>query len=186
MTAFKDQLLICSACAPEKGVSVCSFLFKGVSTHTSTRVCLCGVHAFPAPCLRKMKTEGYCFGTFQLTGFLEYMVTTSNHLVPDWALLFFFVNSPRNLKLTLEVTECECIETFKPFCFLNYLPQLKTDQRGCDFLIIPVGLGNSCAEPQTRAFTRGAARAWGSVCPRSTPLGGRSQKARPAGTDSCP
>ena len=90
VTAFKGQLLICSACAPEKGVSVCSFLFKGVSTHTSTRVCLCGVHAFPTPCLRKMKTEGYCFGTFQLTGFLEYMVTSSNHLVPDWALLFFF------------------------------------------------------------------------------------------------
>lgn len=50
------------------------------------------------------------------------------------------------------------VKTFKPFCFSNHHPKLKNDQRGSEFLI-PIGLGNSCAEPRPRAFARGPARA---------------------------
>lgn len=84
----------------------------------------------------------------------------------DRRILFcsiFFFNSPGNLQLNLEVTECECIvKTFKPFCFFSHLPKLKNDQRGCDFLI-PIGLADSCVEGRPRALAQGLAGAQGSL-----------------------
>ena len=78
------------------------------------------------------------------------MVVASNHLPPEWA--FFY--SPENLNL--EVTEHEYIvKTFKPFYFFKSPPETKkNDARGCDFLL-PIGLGNSCAEPRPRALAEG-------------------------------
>lgn len=123
--------------------------------------CIVWCCVFPSPSVGKMRTEGYCFVAFQLTGFLKYTVMAWNHLVREWP--FFFFNSPGNLQLNLEVTERECIvKTFKPFCFFSHLPKLKNDQRGCDFLI-PIDLADSCAEGRPRALAPGLAGAEGSL-----------------------
>lgn len=122
---------------------------------------------FPTPSVGEMRTEGYCFVAFHLTGFLKYMAMACNHLVSEWA---FYLNSPENLKLNQEVTDGECIvKTFQPFYFCSHLPNLKSDQRDCDFLI-PMGLAESCAEPRPRAFAQGLAGAVGALAQPLPPL----------------
>lgn len=131
-----------------------------VSVHVCTRmhgvvVCL------PLSLRRENEDRRILFCSIPVNWLLEIY---SHGLEPprSWVAFFFF-NSPGNLQLNLEVTECECIvKTFKPFCFFSHLPKLKNDQRGCDFLI-PMDLADSCAEGRPRALAPGLAGAEGSL-----------------------